>query len=173
MNKAGKTRAGAGAKARAATAKATRDRQPAGTKLVELKRHLLEISNLAAARSVLRWDQATYMPRGGAHARARQGATLSRLAHENPSMRHWANCLTNLRHTPLACLMIRMRPDTDRPPRLREGHQATQRLCLAARSARPLMMPGRGRGRRTTLRPKKLRHRFGKRTGASIFPPAD
>jgi len=31
---------------------------------------------------VLGWDQATYMPRGGARARARQGATLSRLAHE-------------------------------------------------------------------------------------------
>jgi carboxypeptidase Taq len=31
---------------------------------------------------VLGWDQATYMPKGGAPARARQGATLSRLAHE-------------------------------------------------------------------------------------------
>ncbi len=83
MNKAGKTKIGAGAaKARAATAKATRNRPSAETKLAELKRHLLEISDLAAARSVLRWDQATYMPRGGAHARARQSATLSRLAHE-------------------------------------------------------------------------------------------
>ena len=137
LNKTGKTKAGAGpAKAPAATATPARNRQPAETKLVELKRRLLEISDLAAARSVLRWDQATYMPRGGAHARARQGATLSRLAHENPSMRHWANCLTNLRHTPLACLMIRMRPDTDRPPRLREGHQATQRLCRPGQRAR-------------------------------------
>ena len=31
---------------------------------------------------MLGWDQATYMPPGGAAARARQGATLSRLAHE-------------------------------------------------------------------------------------------
>jgi len=31
---------------------------------------------------VLGWDQATYMPAGGASARARQGALLSRLAHE-------------------------------------------------------------------------------------------
>ncbi len=31
---------------------------------------------------MLGWDQATYMPKGGAAARARQGATLSRLAHE-------------------------------------------------------------------------------------------
>ena len=31
---------------------------------------------------MLGWDQATYMPKGGAAARSRQGATLSRLAHE-------------------------------------------------------------------------------------------
>jgi carboxypeptidase Taq len=82
MNKTSKIKGGAGERARAATAPPARNRQPAETKLVELKRRLLEISDLAAARSVLRWDQATYMPRGGAHARARQGATLSRLAHE-------------------------------------------------------------------------------------------
>src|ERR1700730_9280019 len=83
MKKAGKSKAGAGvAKVRAATAKATRNRKSAGTKLVELKRRLLEISDLAAAGAVLRWDQSTYMPRGGASARARQRATVSRLAHE-------------------------------------------------------------------------------------------
>jgi carboxypeptidase Taq len=83
MSKTGKTKAGAGAaKARAATAKATRNRQPTGSKLAELKRRLLEISDLAAAEALLGWDRSTYMPRGGAPARARQGATLSRLAHE-------------------------------------------------------------------------------------------
>ena len=81
MNKTGKTKAGV-AKARAATATPARNRQPAETKLAELKRRLLEISDLAAAGAVLGWDQATYMPRGGARARARQGATLSSLAHE-------------------------------------------------------------------------------------------
>ncbi len=50
--------------------------------LKELKSRLLEISDLGAAGAVLGWDQATYMPKGGAAARARQGATLSRLAHE-------------------------------------------------------------------------------------------
>jgi len=50
--------------------------------LKELKRRLLEISDLNAAGSVLSWDQATYMPAGGAAARGRQGATLRRLAHE-------------------------------------------------------------------------------------------
>jgi carboxypeptidase Taq len=42
----------------------------AETKLAELERRLLDISNLAAAEAVLRWDQSTYMPIGGASARA-------------------------------------------------------------------------------------------------------
>ncbi|NJO23839.1 MAG: carboxypeptidase M32, partial [Sphingomonadales bacterium] len=54
----------------------------AEARLAELKRRLLEISDLNNAGAVLGWDQATYMPKGGAAARARQGATLSRLAHE-------------------------------------------------------------------------------------------
>jgi Zn-dependent M32 family carboxypeptidase len=57
-------------------------RQSAEVKLAELKRQLLEINDLSAAGAVLGWDQATYMPKGGAGARARQGAILSRLAHE-------------------------------------------------------------------------------------------
>jgi carboxypeptidase Taq len=51
-------------------------------KLAELKRRLLEINDLAAAGALLSWDHATYMPRCGAIARARQGAIVSRLAHE-------------------------------------------------------------------------------------------
>lgn len=51
-------------------------------RLAELKRRLLEINDIGAANAVLSWDQATYMPAGGAAVRGRQGATLSRLAHE-------------------------------------------------------------------------------------------
>ena len=51
-------------------------------KLKELRRRLLEISDLRAAGAVLGWDHATYMPKGGATARARHGATLDRLVHE-------------------------------------------------------------------------------------------
>jgi carboxypeptidase Taq len=51
-------------------------------KLAELKNRLMEINDLGMAAAVLRWDQATYMPPGGAPARGRQMATLSRLAHE-------------------------------------------------------------------------------------------
>src|SRR5215475_754618 len=58
------------------------NRQSAEDRLAELKRRLLEINDLGAATSVLSWDQATYMPKGGAAARGRQGATLQRLAHE-------------------------------------------------------------------------------------------
>ena len=45
--------------------------------LVELKNRLLEIYDLNMANSLLRWDQATYMPAGGAAARGRQTATLA------------------------------------------------------------------------------------------------
>ncbi|MGH6841439.1 MAG: hypothetical protein ACREDV_05015, partial [Methylocella sp.] len=96
MTKTGKTKAFAGAAKSRATAKPTRARQPAEAKLAELKRRLLEISDLAAAGAVLGWDQATYMPEGGARARARQGATLSKLAHEksvDPALRKLLDAL--------------------------------------------------------------------------------
>ena len=51
-------------------------------KLAELRRRLLEISDLSAASALLSWDHATYMPKCGATARARHGAIVSRLAHE-------------------------------------------------------------------------------------------
>ena len=50
--------------------------------LEELKERLAEVNDLSAAAALLYWDQATYMPAGGAPARARQLATLTRLAHE-------------------------------------------------------------------------------------------
>ncbi|MCZ6676698.1 MAG: carboxypeptidase M32 [Candidatus Poribacteria bacterium] len=52
------------------------------SKLQELKTRLTEIDDLESAASLLHWDQTTYMPPGGASARARQMATLNRLAHE-------------------------------------------------------------------------------------------
>ena len=50
--------------------------------LEALKVLLLEVDDLNSAANLLRWDQTTYMPPGGAAARGRQVATLSRLAHE-------------------------------------------------------------------------------------------
>ncbi len=51
-------------------------------KLNELKARLQEVDDLRGAAAVLYWDQATYMPPGGAEARGRQLAALSELAQE-------------------------------------------------------------------------------------------
>ena len=51
-------------------------------RLAELKLRLREISDLESAGALLAWDQSTYMPPGGATARGRQMATVSRIAHE-------------------------------------------------------------------------------------------
>jgi carboxypeptidase Taq len=75
--------AGAGViKAQASGRNRKRNRRSVEARLEELRRLLTEISDLNAASALLDWDQATYMPEGGTDARARQGATLSRLAHE-------------------------------------------------------------------------------------------
>jgi carboxypeptidase Taq len=50
--------------------------------LDELKTRLMEIYDLQHAGALLGWDEATYMPPGGAAARGRQSALLARLAHE-------------------------------------------------------------------------------------------
>lgn len=51
-------------------------------KLEILKDRLREIDDINSAVSLLYWDQSTYMPPGGAPARARQMATLSGIAQE-------------------------------------------------------------------------------------------
>ncbi|MEW6029339.1 MAG: carboxypeptidase M32 [Chloroflexota bacterium] len=51
-------------------------------KLEELKNLLAEVNDLNNAAAVLGWDQATYMPPGGAPARGRQMATLAKVAQE-------------------------------------------------------------------------------------------
>jgi len=65
-----------------ATVERSHGRQSAETLLAELRRRLMEISDLSFAGAVLNWDQATYMPAAGAAARGRQAAMLSKLAHE-------------------------------------------------------------------------------------------
>ena len=62
--------------------KTARTRHSPEAVLAALKARLREISDLRSASAVLSWDQATYMPEGGADARGRQMAMLSRLAHE-------------------------------------------------------------------------------------------
>ena len=55
---------------------------PIDTDIAQLRERLREVDDLKSAASLLSWDQATCMPRGGAIARGRQLATLERLAHE-------------------------------------------------------------------------------------------
>ena len=54
--------------ARSRLTKPARNRRSAEQMLVELKLRLREISDLNAAGDMLNWDQATYMPEGGAGA---------------------------------------------------------------------------------------------------------
>ncbi|MCT7952299.1 carboxypeptidase M32 [Ancylothrix sp. C2] len=55
---------------------------PALPQYEQLKSLLSEINDIESAVSLLYWDQATYMPAGGATARGRQIATLRQLAHQ-------------------------------------------------------------------------------------------
>src|SRR5918998_2030216 len=48
----------------------------------QLKERLATITDLGSVRSLLFWDQQTYMPRGAVAGRAEQAATLSRISHE-------------------------------------------------------------------------------------------
>lgn len=52
------------------------------TPLDDLRAHLAPIEDLKAAAAVLAWDQETFMPDGGAEARAQQLSTLQSTAHE-------------------------------------------------------------------------------------------
>ena len=51
-------------------------------RLAELRSRQREIDDIASAAAVLDWDQATHMPPGGAEARGRQIAVLTRIGHE-------------------------------------------------------------------------------------------
>jgi carboxypeptidase Taq len=65
-------------------------------KLLTLKSLLAEIHDIHTAAAVLHWDQATYMPPGGAAARGRQMATLRQIAHEKFTNGSIAELLTDL-----------------------------------------------------------------------------
>jgi hypothetical protein len=98
------------ARQRMTVAKSARNGSSAEQMLVELKRRLREISDLTTAGDVLNWDQATYMPRGGADARGRQCAVLYRLAHEQAVAPALGTCSTHLPTTARACRTILTTP---------------------------------------------------------------
>ena len=121
-----------------------------------LKERLQEIDDLRGAESVLGWDQATYMPPGGAEARGRQMALLGRIAHERladpaigrllDSLAPWADAQGQ--DSDAAALVRVARRDYDRATRVPSAF--VQRLSehTAAATTR-----GNGRGRPTTSRP--------------------
>ncbi|PKK91107.1 MAG: carboxypeptidase [Candidatus Wallbacteria bacterium HGW-Wallbacteria-1] len=66
-------------------------------KFERLRELTTEINNLSRVAAILNWDQATYMPRGGGAARARQKAFLERLAHERLTSSEMGDLLNSLR----------------------------------------------------------------------------
>ncbi|MBS1706007.1 MAG: carboxypeptidase M32 [Armatimonadetes bacterium] len=52
------------------------------SKLAQLKSRMEQLNALHAATAIMDWDQQTYMPKGGASARAQHLGILSQLAHE-------------------------------------------------------------------------------------------
>ena len=61
-----------------------------------LRERLQQVNDIERAAAVLGWDQATYMPAGGAAARGRQMAILGSLAHEHftdPEVGRWLDAL--------------------------------------------------------------------------------
>ena len=90
-------------------------------KLQELKALLLEVDDIGSAGSVLSWDQTTHMPPGGAPARGRQLATLSKLAHErftSPAIGRLLDQLADLPDEDDAALVRVTRRDYERAIRI-------------------------------------------------------
>ena len=67
-------------------------------KIQKLKNILAEIADLKGSIALLEWDQQTYMPKGGAEARARQLGTLGRLQHEMSTSSEFGRLLDDLRN---------------------------------------------------------------------------
>jgi carboxypeptidase Taq len=97
--------------------------------LADLKQRLQTINDLRGANNVLSWDQATYMPPGGAAARGRQLALLAGLEHErmtDPAIGRLLDALTPWADTQsadsdVAALIRVTRRDYDRAMQVPNG----------------------------------------------------
>lgn len=65
--------------------------------LDQLKQIMGEVADLHAAAGILSWDQQTYMPQGGAHARGQQLATLGKIAQAKATSDEVGKLLQDLR----------------------------------------------------------------------------
>ena len=136
--------------------KTTRTRRSPEAALAELKARLREISDLGSASAVLSWDQATYMPEGGADARGRQMAMLSRhgaRAFGRAGDRQIDRDVGPLRRR-FAERQRRCPADPRGAARLRESHQGAGRIRRARQRAWLRLLPGldAGAAGRTTSR---------------------
>ena len=73
----------------------------------ELEARFARANTVRGAISVLRWDHATMMPRGGAEARAEQLATLSTLVHELMNDPVLGECLDAAEADTAACWSVK------------------------------------------------------------------
>jgi len=141
---------------KAAATRAAPRRRSAQAMLSELRRRLCEIDDLTAAAELLGWDQATYMPSGGARARGRQSATLHRLAHEqlvDPAIGRLLDGLQSHADSLSpdsddACLIRVVRRDFEKAIKVPSDYVARANALGAAS-----YMPGHARARRTTSQP--------------------
>ena len=113
----------------------TVNRQSSGAILAELKHRLSEIYDLTAAGSVLTWDEATYMPKGGTVARGRQSSLLRRLAHERFVDPALGRLIDRLEPGTRQASRRRRQPDPHREARLRKSHQGPGRVRCARECA--------------------------------------
>lgn len=119
-------------------------------KLNLLNEKLKDVTNLHNASAVLGWDQQTYMPSGGAAARAEQLASLDRLAHDLFTTDEIGELLTDLEQAGFdydsdeASLLRVVRREYDKarklPPKLVEEMSRTfslgQQIWTKARQAK-------------------------------------
>lgn len=68
-----------------------------GKTFEEFKRKLLEINHLSSSAAVLHWDLETYMPKGGASARAKTFSALAGVVHEKFTSAEFEKLLTALK----------------------------------------------------------------------------
>jgi carboxypeptidase Taq len=144
--------------------------------LRELKARLLEVSDVSAANAVLSWDQSTYMPPGGALARARQMSRLSELAHvkrTDPAIGRLLDALEPYRRVCApdsddACLLRVVRRDYERAIRVPADYIA--RASKASSASYNAWVTARPANDFATMRPHLERALDLSREYAGFFP---
>jgi carboxypeptidase Taq len=155
---------------------ATTGTRTADMHLAELKALALEVADLGSAASVLGWDQATYMPEGGAAARGRQLARLRELTHKKFTDPEIGRLLDKVEpHTRTlpadsddACFVRVLRRDYERA--IRVPAEFVARSSAASSSAYNAWLAARPANDFTAMRPHFERALGLSREQAAFFP---